>query len=55
MNSWKCVTVLKGDGTPATAENNRVPAAATPPSAPSMTARYYKLGIIANHLEVPWH
>lgn len=55
MNSWKCVTVLKGDGSPAGGDSRT--AAASAPSAPnaSITARYYKLGIITNPLEVPWH
>lgn len=59
INNWKCVAVLKGDGT--SAQSAETPTAATPPNhstgtqqTPS-TTRYYKLGSISHPNQVPWH
>ncbi|XP_053984061.1 nucleoporin SEH1-A isoform X2 [Hylaeus anthracinus] len=59
INNWKCVAVLKGDGT--SAQSAEIPTAATPPNqsagtqqTPS-TTRYYKLGSISHPNQVPWH
>jgi hypothetical protein len=59
MNSWKCVAVLKGDGTQ-TKSDSSTPAVPTPSggvatSNHSSTTRYYKLGTISNPNQVPWH
>ncbi|XP_035730686.1 nucleoporin SEH1-A-like isoform X1 [Vespa mandarinia] len=55
INNWKCVAVLKGDGT--SAQNAETPAAATPPNQPTgipppSTAKYYKLGSISHPNQV---
>jgi len=59
INHWKCISVLKGDGTPV--QGAETPVMATPPNsstpaqqAPS-TTRYYKLGTISHPSQVPWH
>ncbi|XP_076392753.1 nuclear pore complex protein Nup44A isoform X2 [Megachile rotundata] len=59
INNWKCVAVLKGDGT--SAQSAETPTAATPPNHSSgtqqtpSTTRYYKLGSISHPNQVPWH
>ena len=60
INHWKCVAVLKGDGT--SAQSAEMPQIATPPShamvsiqPPLSTTRYYKLGSISHPNQVPWH
>lgn len=55
MNSWKCVAVLKGDGSQSGGDMGRVAAPMGTSVTPSMTARYYKLGTITSSREVPWH
>jgi nucleoporin SEH1 len=60
INNWKCVAVLKGDGTSAQSAENAV---STPPNSshnlaaqqPLSTTRYYKLGSISHPNQVPWH
>ncbi|XP_063994097.1 nucleoporin SEH1-A [Diachasmimorpha longicaudata] len=59
INEWKCVAVLKGDGTSAqTAEVQQI---VTPPGQSSggqlsqSTTRYIKLGSISHPNQVPWH
>ncbi|XP_023245315.1 nucleoporin SEH1-A isoform X1 [Copidosoma floridanum] len=60
INNWKCVAVLKGDGTTAHSAENVM---STPPNSnhnlgvqlPSSTTRYYKLGTISHPNQVPWH
>ena len=58
INHWKCISVLKGDGTP---NQGETPVLATPPnsSTPAQqtpsTTRYYKLGTISHPNQVPWH
>lgn len=51
LQNWKCIAVLKGDGSGATqedgADREKVPG--------SGTARYFKLGAISNPNQVPWH
>lgn len=60
INNWKCVAVLKGDGTSA---QSAEAAMSTPPNSslslaaqqtPS-TTRYLKLGSISHPNQVPWH
>lgn len=56
MNSWKCITSLRGDGTQAKSDSSSssVPAmgqVAAPNQ--SSTTRYYKLGTITNPNQVP--
>ncbi|XP_039277175.1 nucleoporin SEH1 [Nilaparvata lugens] len=51
MNSWKCVSVLKGDGSQASA----APTAAAPAVTSSAPSRYFKLGNITHPSQVPWH
>ncbi|KAK0178300.1 hypothetical protein PV328_002264 [Microctonus aethiopoides] len=59
INQWKCVAVLKGDGT--SAQSIDAPQHATPPvqststQLPPSTTRYYKLGSISHPNQVPWH
>lgn len=60
INNWKCVAVLKGDGT--SAQSTETPVITTPPSNNSIgnqqlpsTTRYYKLGSISHPNQVPWH
>lgn len=59
INHWKCISVLKGDGTPV--QGAETPVLATPPnsSTPAQqtpsTTRYYKLGTISHPNQVPWH
>lgn len=62
INNWKCVAVLKGDGT--AAQSADLPKAAIPSGnsatntttqQPLSTARYYKLGSISHPNQVPWH
>lgn len=59
INNWKCVAVLKGDGT--SPLNAETPQIATPPNQsigiqqPLSTTRYYKLGSISHPNQVPWH
>lgn len=58
INSWKPVAVLKGDGSHVSSETQRssISSAAGLPTPPvSQTARYIKLGTIAQSREVPWH
>ena len=60
INNWKCVAVLKGDGTSAQSADAAI---ATPPNSnhstniqqPFSTTRYYKLGSISHPNQVPWH
>lgn len=59
INHWKCISVLKGDGTPV--QGAETPILATPPNSstpaqqPPSTTRYYKLGTISHPSQVPWH
>jgi len=59
MNNWKCVAMLKGDGTQAQSDSSTPPVPAPSGSAASntqsSTTRYYKLGTISNPNQVPWH
>nr|CAG4644878.1 EOG090X080D [Leptodora kindtii] len=48
LHNWKCVGVLKGDGTGTNGEEGER-------DKTSATARYYKLGTISNPTQVPWH
>lgn len=52
LQNWKCIAVLKGDGSGVTTEdvNDKEKA-----STSSATARYFKLGTISNPNQVPWH
>ncbi|KAK0181654.1 hypothetical protein PV327_003922 [Microctonus hyperodae] len=59
INQWKCVAVLKGDGT--SAQSADAPQVAAPSvqststQLPPSTTRYYKLGSISHPNQVPWH
>lgn len=57
LNSFKCVTVLQGNGTITHQETNAstttTPGVQAAPA--SMTARYYKLGSITHPNQVPRH
>ncbi|XP_054281749.1 nucleoporin SEH1 isoform X2 [Macrosteles quadrilineatus] len=53
MNSWKCVSVLKGDGTQAQNAESTATSTVVPHS--SSNARYFKLGTISHPNQVPWH
>lgn len=53
---WKCIAVLKGDGTQAITEGVITPAAPVISTiSPQSTAKYYKLGTISHPNQVPWH
>lgn len=59
MMDWKCIAVLKGDGSQSQADS-ATPPIATPAglvatTTQTNTARYYKLGTIANPSQVPRH
>jgi len=50
LQNWKCIAVLKGDGSGVTEdEKDREKGTA------AATARYFKLGSISNPNQVPWH
>lgn len=60
INNWKCVAVLKGDGTSAQSADKiekSIPPGhlTTSNQQPSSTTRYYKLGSISHPNQVPWH
>jgi hypothetical protein len=59
MKNWKCIAVLKGDGTQAQTDSSvpAVPVASggEASSSHSSTTRYYKLGTISNPNQVPLH
>ncbi|KAG8277699.1 Nucleoporin SEH1 [Homalodisca vitripennis] len=60
MNNWKCVSVLKGDGTQAPGTELPPPTPgtiATPHPLPQLNSntRYFKLGTISHPNQVPWH
>lgn len=51
LQNWKCIAVLKGDGSgvsPEDADRDKAVGSAA-------TARYFKLGAISNPNQVPWH
>lgn len=56
-DNWKCVSVLKGDGTQAHhVENIPAPVQITTSSqTATATTRYFKLGTISHPSQVPWH
>lgn len=61
INNWKCVAVLRGDGS--AAQSAETPTSTTPQNSghntgnqtPLSTTRYYKLGSISHPNQVPWH
>ncbi|CAH0382957.1 unnamed protein product [Bemisia tabaci] len=55
MNVWKCVAVLKGDGTLPQTEPTTGTIAQPTLLSSSSSARYYKLGSISHPNQVPWH
>ena len=50
LQNWKCIAVLKGDGSGVNTEEG-----VDRDKAVSATARYFKLGTISNPNQVPWH
>ncbi|XP_075222648.1 nucleoporin SEH1-like [Lycorma delicatula] len=58
MNSWKCASVLKGDGTQAQTIESGITAqqpATQAVGANNSTTRYFKLGTVSHPNQVPWH
>ena len=59
INNWRCIAVLKGDGS--SGQSTETPTLVTPPNsthtgvAQPSTTRYYKLGSISHPNQVPWH
>lgn len=60
INNWKCVAVLKGDGT--SAQNAENVTSTTQNASNNLgsqqslsTTRYFKLGSISHPNQVPWH
>lgn len=51
LQNWKCIAVLKGDGSGVSSED----ATDREKASSSSTARYFKLGAISNPNQVPWH
>lgn len=54
MNNWKCVSVLKGDGTQASELPAPTPGTIAAPHS-AANVRYFKLGAISHPNQVPWH
>ena len=50
LQNWKCIAVLKGDGSGVNTEEG-----VDREKSVSATARYFKLGTISNPNQVPWH
>ena len=51
LQNWKCIAVLKGDGSGVSQEDG----ADRDKAISATTARYFKLGAISNPNQVPWH
>lgn len=51
LQNWKCIAVLKGDGSGVSSEDG----SERDKTSSSSTARYFKLGAISNPNQVPWH
>lgn len=54
-DTWKCVSVLKGDGTQAHHTESIPAPVQTTTSSQTATTRYFKLGTISHPSQVPWH
>ena len=59
LDNWKCISVLKGDGTAASQSERGQLSSSIGSSAGtsngSVNARYYQLGSIQQKNQVPWH
>lgn len=55
LQNWKCIAVLKGDGSGVTTEDLSDKEKNEKASTSAATARYFKLGTISNPNQVPWH